>query len=456
VKPPTLERRITLLPATALNMSNMIGIGPFITIPLLMTGLGGPQALAGWAVALVIVIADGLIWSELGAAMPGSGGTYQYLREGFGPRYGRLMAFLFIWQFILSGPLEIASGYIGFANYARYVWPGMGHLSGVAIAVVIGAVNIALLYRRIDSISRLTVTLWVGSLVTTLAVIVSGALNFNPAIAFDLPPDAFSFSLGFFIGLGASARIGIYDYLGYYNICYIGDEVQAPGRVIPRAILISVVAVALIYAGINLSIIGVVPWREFVPASAHSQSDFIVSVFMERLYGTHVATLFTAMVLWTAFGSVFALLLGYSRIPYAAALDGTFFRVFGKVHPEKHFPHVSLVVIGVIAILCSTFALGMVIDALLTTRILVQFIGQVVAVIRLRAVRPDMPRPFRMWLYPLPALVALLGWIFVLGTSDPLVILFGLGTLALGVAAFFGWSWRTGHWPFERRYGSEL
>ena len=449
--PPTLERRITLLPATALNMSNMIGIGPFITIPLLMTGLGGPQALAGWAVALVIVIADGLIWSELGAAMPGSGGTYQYLREGFGPRYGRLMAFLFIWQFILSGPLEIASGYIGFANYARYVWPGMGHASGVAIAVVIGAVNIALLYRRIDSISRLTVTLWVGSLVTTLAVIVSGALNFNPAIAFDLPPDAFSFSLGFFIGLGASARIGIYDYLGYYNICYIGDEVQAPGRVIPRAILISVVAVALIYAGINLSIIGVIPWREFVPASAHPESDFIVSVFMERLYGTPVATVFTAMVLWTAFGSVFALLLGYSRIPYAAALDGTFFRIFGRVHPEKHFPHVSLVIIGVIAILCSTFSLGMVIDALLTTRILVQFIGQVVAVVRLRAVRPDMPRPFRMWLYPLPALVALLGWIFVLGTSDPLVILFGLATLALGVVAFFAWSWRTGHWPFEAR-----
>jgi amino acid transporter len=448
-QPTGLKRQFGLLQATALNMSNMIGIGPFITIPLLMTGLGGPQALAGWAVALVIVIADGLIWSELGAAMPGSGGTYQYLREGFGPRYGRLMAFLFIWQFILSGPLEIASGYIGFANYARYVWPGMGHASGVAIAVVIGAVNIALLYRRIDSISRLTVTLWIGSLVTTLAVIVSGALNFNPAIAFDLPPDAFSFSLGFFIGLGASARIGIYDYLGYYNICYIGDEVQAPGRVIPRAILISVVAVALIYAGINLSIIGVVPWREFVPASAHPESDFIVSVFMERLYGTHVATVFSAMVLWTAFGSVFALLLGYSRIPYAAALDGTFFRIFGSVHPEKHFPHVSLVIIGVIAILCSTFSLGMVIDALLTTRILVQFIGQVVAVVRLRAVRPDMPRPFRMWLYPLPALVALLGWIFVLGTSDPLVILFGLATLALGVVAFFAWSWRTGHWPFE-------
>jgi len=447
-RPPTLERRITLLPATALNMSNMIGIGPFITIPLLMTGLGGPQALLGWAVALVIVIADGLIWSELGAAMPGSGGTYQYLREGFGRRYGRLMAFLFIWQFILSGPLEIASGYIGFANYARYVWPDMGRAGGVAIAIAVGLVNIALLYRRIDSISRLTVTLWIGTLATTLAVILSGAFHFNPAIAFDLPPDAFRFSLGFLVGLGASARIGIYDYLGYYNICYIGDEVKDPGRVIPRAILISVVAVALIYAGINLSLIGVVSWREFVPASQHAQADFIVSIFMERLYGTHVATMFTLMVLWTAFGSVFALLLGYSRIPYAAALDGTFFKVFARVHPDKHFPHVSLVVIGIISLLCSTFSLGLVIDALLTTRILVQFIGQIAAVVRLRAVRPDMPRPFRMWLYPLPALIALVGWVFVLGTSEPLVILFGLVTLALGIGVFFLWSWRTRHWPF--------
>src|SRR5215204_5990964 len=440
--PPTLERRITLLPATALNMSNMIGIGPFITIPLLMTGLGGPQALAGWAVALVIVIADGLIWSELGAAMPGSGGTYQYLREGFGPRYGRLMAFLFIWQFILSGPLEIASGYIGFANYARYVWPEMGRGSTVAIAVVIGAVNIALLYRRIDSISRLTVTLWVGSLVTTLAVIVSGALNFNPAIAFDLPPDAFSFSLGFFIGLGASARIGIYDYLGYYNICYIGDEVQAPGRVIPRAILISVVAVSLIYFGINLSIIGVVPWREFVPADAHPESSFVVSVFMQRIYGERVATVFTLLVLWTAFGSVFALLLGYSRIPFAAAESGYFFRAFGRLHPTKGFPHVSLIVLGAISIIAGYFSLGTVIDALIVTRIVVQFMGQIVGLILLRRRAPDMPRPYRMWLYPVPAIVALFGWIFLFATTQPRVILFGVGVLALGGVAFVLWSRR--------------
>ena len=237
---PTLERRFGLLQATALNMSNMIGIGPFITIPLLMSALGGPQALLGWLVALVIVMADGLVWSELSAAMPGSGGSYRYLREGFGrERWGRMVAFLFIWQFILSGPLEIASGYIGFARYLRYVWPGLTQGGTVAVAVMVGAVNIALLYRRIGSIGRLTVSLWIGTLLTTAAVIVTGAMHFDPALAFDVPPGAFSFSVGFLFGLGAASRVGIYDYLGYYSVAYIGDEVTEPGRVIPRSILIT-------------------------------------------------------------------------------------------------------------------------------------------------------------------------------------------------------------------------
>jgi amino acid transporter len=273
-------------------------------------------------------------------------------------------------------------------------------------------------------------------------------MHFDPALAFDVPPGAFSFSIGLLFGLGAASRVGIYDYLGYYSVAYIGDEVTEPGRVVPRSILISVVVVALIYVGINLSILGVVPWREFVPAAQFPQSDFIVSLFMERVYGARVATLFTALVLWTAFGSVFALLLGYSRIPYAAAVDGTFFKAFGRVHPTKHFPHVSLVVIGLVAIAASTLSLGMVIDALITTRILVQFIGQVVALSLLRRHSPEMPRPFRVWLYPVPNLVALFGWIFLFATSGTEVIAFGLGTLGLGVAAFFAWSKLTRRWPF--------
>jgi amino acid transporter len=445
----TLTRRFGLLQATALNMSNMIGVGPFITIPLLMSALGGPQALLGWLVALVIVICDGLIWAELGAALPGSGGTYRYLREGLGRNWGRLAAFLFIWQFILSGPLEIASGYIGFASYLRYIWPGLTPTGTVLVAMAVGVANIALLYRRIGAIGTLTVSLWIGTLVTTLAVIATGAVHFDASVAFDFPPDAFHFSFGFLLGLGAASRVGIYDYLGYYDVCYIGDEVKDPGRVIPRSVLISVVAVALIYIGINLSIIGVVPWREFVPASEHPESNFIVSTFMERIYGSGVATFFTLLILWTAFGSVFALLLGYSRIPYAAALDGNFFQAFARLHPTKGFPTVSLLVVGAIAIVCSTLSLDMVISVLLTTRMLVQFVGQIVALTALRRSRPDLPRPFRVWLYPVPNLLALFGWIFLFATSGRDAILYGLGTLVLGVLAFLGWSRRARTWPFD-------
>jgi amino acid transporter len=440
-----LQRRFGLLHATALNMINMIGIGPFITIPLLMTALGGPQAMLGWAVALVIVICDGMIWSELGAAMPHSGGSFGYLREAFGrERLGRLMAFLFVWQFILSGPLEIASGYIGFSQYLGYIWPSASPRMLLGVAALVGLVNIALLYRRITSIAKITVSLWIGTLLTTAAVIFTGVWHFDPKLAFDFPPGAFSFSLGFLMGLGAAARVGVYDYLGYYDICYIGDEVANPGRVIPRSILLSTLAVAAIYFLINLSIIGVVPWRDFVPADAHPQSAFIVSIFMEKIYGSSVATFFTVTVLWTAFGSVFALLLGYSRVPYAAARDGYFFAPFARLHPTAGFPTVSVVVLGLIAIAACMFSLAIVIDALIATRILVQFIGQIAGVMRLRRVNPDMPRPYRIWLYPVPAFVALAGWLFIFLTTNVQVIAFGLGLLVLGVGAFAVWSKQVG------------
>ena len=138
--PPELARRFGLLEATALNMTNMMGVGPFITIPLLMTALGGPQAMLGWVVALAHRDPDGMVWSELGSAMPGSGGSYVYLREGWPREVGRLAAFLFIWQFILSGPLEIASGYIGFSQYSGYLWPS---LTTVQYAMIAAAVRCA-------------------------------------------------------------------------------------------------------------------------------------------------------------------------------------------------------------------------------------------------------------------------------------------------------------------------
>jgi amino acid transporter len=436
-----LERGFGLLQATALNMSNMIGAGPFITIPLIIASMGGPQCMVGWLLGTVLAVCDGLIWSELAAAMPGSGGTYLYLREAFlGTRWARLLPFLFIWQFIFSGPLEIASGYIGFAQYVSYFWRSMGALESRCVAAAAGILVMALLYRRIAAVAKLTVVLWVGMLITVAWIIASGLARFDPKLAFDFPPNPFSLSLGFLLGLGGAMRIAMYDFLGYYDICFVGGEVRNPERVMPRAIILSVILVALIYSVMNLAIIGVVPWREAM------KSPYIAAEFMDRIYGGWAGAAVTILILWTSVASVFALLLGYSRIPYAAALDGYFFSAFGRLHPTGHFPYISVLVIGGLSIAASFFSLGWVIDSMLVGRILIQFVGQIAAVRLLRTRRPDIDRPFRMWLYPLPALVALVGWLFLFVTADALFIAFGLGTMGAGALAF--WCWR--RWAIGR------
>ncbi|MGA2870506.1 MAG: APC family permease, partial [Verrucomicrobiota bacterium] len=348
--------------------------------------------------------------------------------------------------------LEIGSGFIGFKQYLHYFWPGASdaqlnrRLQMLTVALGISA--IVLLYRKISSIGKITVALWLGVLLTTGVVIFGGVGHFNPRIAFDFPPHAFDLSLGFVFGLGAAARIGIYDYLGYYDICYVGDEVKDPGKVIPRSILISLLAVAVIYLAMNFSIIGVVPWRSFTVTDPNADAPPIASIFIEKIYGSKVAVVFTVMVLWTSFASVVALLLGYSRIPFAAAQDGCFFKVFGKLHPQKQFPHVSLLLIGGLSIAASFLSLQAVIDALVTMRILVQFIGQIGALVILRRVKPASERPFKMWLYPLPVLLALLGWIFLFLTSGWQQMLYSFLALVVGIAAFLVWSRVRKSWPF--------
>jgi basic amino acid/polyamine antiporter, APA family len=431
---PALIRGFGLLQAAALNMSNMVGVGPFITIPLIIASMGGPQCMLGWILGALVAICDGLVWSELSAALPGSGGTYHYFREIFrGTRLAGVLPFLFIWQFIFSGPLEIASGYIGFSQYVGYFWRGMTPGGARMVAIGVGVLVTALLYRRVTAIGKMTVVLWIGMLATVLWIIVSGLANFDAKVVFDFPPNAFRFSTGFAAGLGSAMLIAMYDFMGYFDICYVGDEVRDPQRTIPRSILISVIVVAAIYAAMNLSIIAVVPWREAM------ESKFIASQFIERLYGTRAASLVTALVLWTAFASVFALLFGYSRIPYAAAVNGHFFRWFGRLHPEGRFPHVSLLVLGGLSIVASLFSLDSVISALLTSRILVQFMAQVVALHYMRKHRATIARPFRMWLYPLPSAIAFVGWAYIFATAGWRYIAFGLLTLVAGLAAYAAW-----------------
>jgi amino acid transporter len=433
-----LVRGLGLLEATALNMTNMVGFGPFVTIPLIIATMGGPQCMLGWAAGTILSICDGMVWSELATAMPGSGGTYLFLKESFkGSRLAALLPFLFIWQFMASGPLEVASSYIGFAQYLTYFFPSWSPWQNRLLILSLGVLTIVLLYRRIGAIGKLMLVLWAGMLLAVGPVIVGGLIHlvqFGPGPAFDFPPGAFHFSTGFALGLGRAMLIAMFDFLGYYSVCYVGGEVRNPERIMPRAIFCSVLAVAAIYSLMNFCIISVVPWREAM------QSKLIVAEYIQRLWGVWAARAVTIMVLWTAFAAAVPVLLGYSRIPYAAALDGHFFKPFARLHATGQFPYFSLLVMGGIATVAGLINLEWVISAMLTGRILIQFITQIFAVHYLRKYRTDIERPFKAWLYPLPNAIALLGWIYIFVTSGWGFILFGVLTLAAGVVAF--WLWR--------------
>ena len=466
---PQLIRGVGLWGATTLNMIDMIGVGPFITIPLIVAAMSGPQAMLGWILGALLVVCDGLVWAELGAALPGSGGSYRYLTEIYGPqKLGRLMSFLFIWQLTFSAPLSIASGSIGLAQYTTYIFPGLGQETKVTIPIVggveinaipvalvaIAAVGLAvfLLYRRITLIERLSKFLWVGVMLTIAGIIFAGVTHFDPKLAFDFLPGAFTLRPEFFTGLGAALLISVYDYWGYYNVCFFGGEVKDPGRTIPRAVLLSILFVAIIYIVMNISILGVIPWREFAGTANTPAQRYVISSFTERLYGPRAGLVATALIMWTAFASVFSLLLGYSRVPFAAARDGNYFRIFARIHPRHRFPYVSLLVIGGIATLFCFFRLADVIAALVVIRILVQFLAQIVGVMVLRVRRPDLPRPFRMWLYPLPALVALGGFIYVLISRKNFLreIRYAAVLVVVGLAIYFIRARMRGEWPFER------
>lgn len=437
---PQLERRLGAFNATTINMSNMVGIGPFITIPIILGTLGGPQSYLAWLLGVAIALADGLVVAELGAALPASGGTYVFLREGFPGKLGRLFAFLFIWQILFAGPLEAASGTIGLVEYLR-VFITLDPLQAKLAAAGVAAIVILALYRNIGDIAKLMAALWAVMIATTGWVILTALFHFDPALAFDLPADAWNFDFNFLQGLGEGGANILYLFLGYYQVCYLGGEVREPGRTIPKAVVWSILGVTVIDGILSFGFIGVVPWREIIAPDARP----VGALFMEAVYGPWAAQVLAGLIVVTAFASVFALLLGYSRVPYAAAKDGFFFPFFGQLHPTAHFPHRSLLMLGGATIVASFFSLEDVISGLMAARILIQFIGHTIALILIRKNRPDIERPFQMPLFPLPAVISLVGYTYIFLSLGWKFIAFGVGTLIVGALVYTLTVGRTEH-----------
>ena len=453
-----LIRGVGLRGAVAINAISMIGIGPLITIPLVLGALHGPLSLAGWILGALLALCDGLVWAELGSLYPCSGGTYGYLLEIFGrARFGRLLAFLFVWQTIFVAPLNQATGYIGFANYAGYLFPALGAspLAIKIVAIAVGVVTLVALYRGIATISKVGTLLGVVAVGTLLCVIVASYAHFSPHQAFALPPHD-SFWLGLRAGLGQALIIAMYDYLGYNQSSCIGGEVVNPAKNIPRSILIAIALVAALYVTMQIGVLGAIPWQSFVPLADGTLpplGQHLASAIVERSFGVPAAAVVTVLILVTAFASVYGNLLGYSRVPYAAAADGVFLRPFAHVHGEHRFPDVALVVMGLLALVACLFTLDQVINALTTGIVLIQSIAQIAALatIRARGIRA----PYRMWLYPLPAFVALVGWIYVFASAGNAAIAYGVVSLLVGAAVFFVRARVKREWPFADAAGTQ-
>jgi amino acid transporter len=448
---PKLQRSLGLFQSTVVNMIDMVGIGPFITLPIVM-GLMGGMFLYAWIAGAVLSLVDAMIWSELGAAYPLAGGSYNFLKEAYGKNgMGRMMSFLYVWQTIIQAPLVAASAAIGFSQYLGYL-VALNPIEQKLVSAAVIVIVTILLYRKIDSIGKIAVLLWTGVILTIGWIIIGGIShgNFLQPLK-DINVD-FSWGQLASFAFGQACIKSIYSYLGYYNVCHLGGEIKNPGKNIPRSMFISVIGIAILYIAMNTSVSSVIPWQEVKSLMQTENKNYIVSIFIERLYGFTAAKTVTVLILWVAMASLFAVMLGYSRVPYAAAVDGAFFKVFAKLHPTKNFPYISLLVLAAFAFVFSLlFRMSDVISGILAMRIMVQFIGQAVGVVILRRRNGSSHLPYKMPLYPLPVIFAIAMWLFVFYSTGFAVIKSFLIVFGTGVVVYFIYAKLQKQWPFKNK-----
>ncbi len=440
-----LKRELSFVQATAINMIDMVGIGPFVTTALVMATMGSVEgALAAWALGMVIALIDASVWSELGAKMPHAGGSYAFLRESYGPKgAGRLMAFLFVWQTSFQAPLVITSGALGFAKYAAFVTGPMTPLTAKLLAASLVILLTGLLYRRIGDVGRISVVLWVCVILTMAWIILSGVVASVSGVGVVAAESTFDVSDLSMAGLGAALIPTIYSYLGYYNVCHLGAEVKDPERVIPRSMYVSIIGIGILYMSMQWAVTSVLD----VPTIAGS--SFVVSTFINHVWGDVAAHVVTILILVVAVSSLFSVMLGYTRVPYAAAKDGLFFAVFGREHPTKNFPHVSLLILGAVAVIFTlTLSLGDAIKSIIAMRVFTQFIAQAAGLIVLRRRVGAGSMPWRMWLYPIPVLLTIAAWLWLFASADSTKQLVGVIAPIVGAIVYLVLARFRAEWPF--------
>ncbi len=432
-----LARSLNLPQATVLNMIDMVGIGPFITLPIIMVAFPGKFSLLPWLVGAIVALSDGFVWGELGAAWPHAGGSYIFLQKLYKGRFGHVLAFLYILQTTIHLPLVITSAAIGIVDYAGFI-VHLGFWQGKLIMVGIVMIVVFLLYRKVVDASKIGIVFSVIVVGLLLWTIITGVVGFNSELFNENLRTSTALSniqgMAFWFAIGHYTSKTIYAYLGYYNVCNLGSEIKDPTRNIPKSIIISIVGIAILYLLMQGAVAGSIS-----PSLIVNENAPVISILFEQVYGKGMAEAATVVLLVVACSSLFALMLGYTRIIYAAAKDKMHFKIFAHLHPTRKFPDYALLIFGGLAIVfCLIFRRpSVVFGFIVVTRIFIQFIPQAIGVIGLRIKKRTNELKFKMPWYPVIPVFSILIWTFVFITSGYVYFTSGIIIILIGLLLYY-------------------
>jgi APA family basic amino acid/polyamine antiporter len=426
-----LQRSLTLFGAVMLVVGNVVGAGIFTTSGILAAHIDHPAAfIFVWVVGGLLTIAGALTYAELGAMFPRAGGDYQFLKEAYSPMAGFIIGWLNFW---VISPGSIAALSIAFVGYLPGLPVDNGTLFQKGLAIVVIAILSIVNYRSIRLASGAQSVITMGSLVLLVGLVVGGAASGRGEIGNFSTSPVHLFSFGNVLGPAMIAVL--FTYSGWFAAAYVGSEVMRPNRNVPLALLVGTVLVTILYTGVNAAYLYALPLEEMRGATDVAQ------IAATRLFGSKVAVFVSIAVLLAIGSCVNGTVMTGSRVCYAMAEDGVFWKRLGKVHPRFHTPHVAIVAQAVLAsgfVLIGSFGklLEYVVFAMLLSSM-----ATGIAHLVLRIQHPELPRPYRTVGYPVIPIVFVgtYAWIAVsIAIYSPGTSVLGLG-LALTAIPFYLW-----------------
>lgn len=454
-----LERKLGLFDSTMLVMGIIIGSGIFLTTGIMAKSLPSPGLiLLAWIVGGILSLAGALAYAELGAAMPEAGGQYVYLREAYGP----LSGFLFGWtMFLVYQTGAIAALAAAFAEYFGYFFPSlstakfifsttinisnhsfpyslsMGQMVALVVIILLSFFNFLGLVSG-STIQNIVTVLKIGSLAAMVGL--GFIIGRGQDIEFSFVPSGLSVS-GLIMGFGVAMIAVTWTYDGWNNINFVAGEIKKPKQNLPYSLILGVLGVTAIYVAVNYIYLHALPIGEMTGIVRVAEKA------ATALFGGIGASLISAAVVISTFGSLNGTILTGPRVYYAMAKDNLFFERVADVHPRFRTPGFSIFIQAVWACLLTLSGTYEQLFTYVTFVLIIFYIAAIASVFTLRKKRPDLPRPYKTWGYPVMPLlfiVTLLGLLINTLVKRPVESIAGLSIVVIGVPVYYYWSRKKG------------